>query len=417
MSEEKQSNAAVVVPTAGIETGLAVARVVLKPKKIMPFLGRHPWVFESAIQLVDGEFSDGDVVDLCGAQGKFIARGIINSQSKLQVRLYTWNADEPLDDEFWRRRLERAIQLRREFGGEGSARARRLVFSEADGLSGLIVDQYADFVVAQVNALAMARRWERILPGLVELTQPRGIIVRADKSAIKEEGLQLETHVAWGSGPEGPIFVEENGIRFGVDVLGGQKTGFYLDQAENRGAAAKYLKGRRVLDVFCYTGGFSLAASRLGQAAEVIGVDGSDRAITLARANAELNGITNARFEQRDGFEAVDEFRSRGEKFGGVILDPPKFARGRRQVDEALRAYHRINRVAVDLLVPGGILVTCSCSGGVSREDFMSMLSGVAQRTGRDIQVLEQRGAAADHPTSVTCLETDYLKCFICQVG
>jgi 23S rRNA (cytosine1962-C5)-methyltransferase len=251
---------------------------------------------------------------------------------------------------------------------------------------------------------------------LAELTQPRAIVARGDKSIAKEEGFEFPTTVAWGEDPTGPVFIEEHGVRFGVDLLGGQKTGFYLDQAENRGAAARYLRDRRVLDLFCYSGAFSLAASRLGSARQVLGIDGSDRAITLARANAELNGVANVRFEQQDAFEALDELRSRGEAFGAVILDPPKFARNRRQVDEALRAYHRVNRVAVDLLEPNGILVTCSCSGGVSREDFLHMLAAVAQKSGRDIQILEQRGAAADHPTSVCCLETDYLKCFICRV-
>ncbi len=404
------------VVSAASDSGVAVARVVLKPRKSLPFFGRHPWVFESAIQYTDGEFTDGDVVDLFGEKEKFIARGIINTRSKLQVRLYTWNEDEPLDEGFWRRRLERAVQLRRDLAVIAPAQARRLVFSEADGVSGLIVDQYGEYLVAQLTAVAIARRWERLLPILVELTQPRGVIARGDKSMSKEEGFELDAGVAWGEGPDGQVFIDEQGVRFGVDLLGGQKTGFYLDQAENRSAAAKYLRGRRVLDLFCYTGGFSLAASHLGGAVEVLGIDGSDRAITLARANAELNGVGNVRFEQQDGFEALDELRSRGEKFGAVILDPPKFARNRRQVDEALRAYHRINRLAVDLLSPNGILVTCSCSGGVSREDFLLMLSGVAQKSGRDIQVLEQRGASADHPISVTCLETDYLKCFVCRV-
>jgi 23S rRNA (cytosine1962-C5)-methyltransferase len=403
-------------PQAAADTGLAAARVVLKPRKAMPFLGRHPWVFGSAIQYIDGEFVDGDVVDLLGEKAGFIARGVINTRSKVHVRLYSWNESVALDDSFWRSRLESAVQLRRSLDLLGSHRAGRLVFSEADGLSGLIVDQYGEYLVAQLNALAIARRWDRLLPILVDLLKPKGVIVRGDKSLAKEEGLEVETQVAWGEAPDGPVFIEQHGIRFGVDLLAGQKTGFYLDQADNRVAAARYLTGRRVLDLFCYSGAFALLASRLGGAAEVLGIDGSERAIATARANAELNGTTNVRFEQRDGFEALDELRSQGEKFGAVILDPPKFARHRGRVDEALRAYHRINRLAVEILEPNGILVTCSCSGGVSREDFFLMLSAVAQKTGRNIQVLEQRGASADHPTSVSCPETDYLKCFICRV-
>jgi 23S rRNA (cytosine1962-C5)-methyltransferase len=407
----------IVQSSAEADSGWATARVVLRPRKALPFFSRHPWVFESAIHYIEGEYTDGDVVDLLGEQQRFIARGILNTRSKLQVRLYTWDEHEPLAEAFWRKKLERALQLREDWIAAAPSQPRRLVFSEADGLSGLVVDRYGEFLVAQVNAVAIARRWDRLLPILVELTQPRGVIVRGDKSLTKEEGLEPQTGVAWGEGLSGPIFIEEHGVRFGVDLLGGQKTGFYLDQAENRVAAARYLHGRRVLDLFCYTGGFSLAAARIGGAADVLGIDGSERAITLARANAELNGIANARFEQRDAFEALDELRTAGEPFGAVILDPPKFARGRRQVDEALRAYHRINRVATDLLEPGGILVTCSCSGGVSADDFLGMLAGVAQKSGRDLQVLEQRGAAPDHPVSVSCRETNYLKCFICRVG
>jgi 23S rRNA (cytosine1962-C5)-methyltransferase len=169
--------------------------------------------------------------------------------------------------------------------------------------------------------------------------------------------------------------------------------------------------------MFCYSGGFALNASRHGRATEVIAYDTSNKALSLARANAELNGIANVHFEQGDGFDVLDRLVARRQRFGGVILDPPKFARSRQAVDEAMRAYHRLNRLAVELLEPGGILVTCSCSGHVTREDFLHMLSGVAQQTKRDIQILEQRGAAADHPVAATCLETEYLKCFICRAS
>jgi 23S rRNA (cytosine1962-C5)-methyltransferase len=201
-----------------------------------------------------------------------------------------------------------------------------------------------------------------------------------------------------------------------VDLRTGPKTGFYLDQRENRQAAATYLGGRRVLDLFCFSGGFSLAAAKLGGAHEVLGIDSSDKAIALARANAELNGVTNARFVQEDCFQALERRVAAAERFSAVILDPPKFTRTRQSVNDALRAYHRINRLAVELLEPDGILVTCSCSGSVSREDFLAMLAGVAQKTRRGLQVLEQRGAAPDHPVSPTCPENEYLKCFVCRV-
>lgn len=396
-------------------TGVPSARVVLKPRKAQPFFGRHPWVFEGAIQYVEGECVDGDVVDLLTDRGNFIARGIINTRSKLHVRLYTWHETELLDASFWRQRLQTAFQLRRDLP-RGERQAMRLVFSESDGLSGLIIDRYLDHLVVQLNSLAMSARWSILEPLLVELQQPTSIILRGDSSIAKEEGTELKNGAAWGEPPTGPIEISEHGVRYGIDLFGGQKTGMYLDQSENHRSAAAYMQGRRMLDVFCYTGGFSLSASQLGNAANVIGIDGSERAIATAQANAQRNGIQNVVFQVGDGFQSLDEFRTRGEKFGAVILDPPKFARSRRQVDEALRAYHRINRLAVDLLDPGGILTTCSCSGGVSREDFMLMLSGVAQKSGRTIHILEQLGAAPDHPVSATCPESEYLKCFICRV-
>ena len=208
------------------------------------------------------------------------------------------------------------------------------------------------------------------------------------------EEIELRDGLYWGQAPEGPVFIEENGLRYGVDLAEGQKTGFYLDQRENRRVAASYLSGRRVVDMCCYSGGFSLAASVLGNAREVWGFDTSQKAVALAKANAELNGVTNARFDPGDCFAVFETLAARRERFGAAIVDPPKFARSRGSLDEALRAYHHLNRLALSVLEPGGILVTCSCSGHVSREDFLYMLVGVAQQSKRNIQILETRGAA-----------------------
>jgi 23S rRNA (cytosine1962-C5)-methyltransferase len=407
------------------------------------------------------------VVDLVSEKRKFIGRGILNRRSRLMVRLYTWKASQGLDDDFWRQRIERAVMLRSQLGYDQPTDAARLVYSEADGLSGLVIDRYAGHLVVQVNSLAVALRADRLVELLAEQLAPDSITLRCDAGIAKAEGIVLGSRtptasggafadslpddaemqpassedleygeepsagpepgplgspplaegLRWGRLPSGPVFVEEHGLRYGVDLLAGQKTGFYLDQRENRRAAAVYMRGRQVLDLFCYSGGFSLAASRLGAAREVLGIDTSDRAVALARANAALNSISNVHFEQGDGFQVLDEFLSAERRFEAIVLDPPKFTRSRQGVDDALRAYHRLNRVAVDLLEPGGILVTCSCSGSVSREDFLQMLAVVAQKCGRDIQVLEQRGASPDHPVSATCRESEYLKCFICRVG
>ena len=393
-----------------------MTQVILKPRKARPFYGRHPWVLDSAIDRVEGAPADGDVVDLLSDKGKFIARGVFNSRSRIRVRLYTWDAATPLDDAFWRTRIEAAVGLRRQLGYDDPQGAARLIFSEGDGLSGLIVDRYADYLAVQVTAQAMAVRLPQIVPMLVELVHPKGIMIRTERGVSRTEGIELRDGPYWGSPPDGPLMIVDHGLKYEVDLAEGQKTGFYLDQRENRVAAARYFRDRRVLDMFCYSGGFSMAASAIGGARDVLGVDTSQRAVMLAWANVQRNGLQNVRFQEGDGFQTLESLLAAGERFGGVILDPPKFARSRSAVDEALRAYHWLNRLGVSLLEPGGILVTCSCSGHVTREDFLYMLVGVAQQTGREIQVLEQRGASPDHPISAACLEGEYLKCLICRV-
>lgn len=397
--------------------GLPTATVVLKPKRARPFFGRHPWVLDSAVAKVEGQPADGDVVDLATHDGHFVARGLWNSQSRMRVRLYAFDASTKLDTELWHARLGSALALRKTLGLDERAGATRLVNSEGDDLSGLIVDRYGEYLAVQVTALAMAVRLDTLCDALESLVAPRGILLRgAERGLAKLEGLALVDRVVRGAAPVGPIFVHEHGLKFGVDLAEGQKTGYYLDQRENRQAAARYARGRRVLDMFCYSGGFAVACAVSGGARSVLAVDTSAKAAALARANAELNGAANVTVEAVDAFEKLDALATAGERFGMVILDPPKFARSRSTVDDALRAYHRINRVAVGLLEPGGILVTCSCSGSVSRDDFLQMLSGVAQRSARPIQLLECRGAAADHPVSASCLEGEYLTCVIARV-
>jgi len=406
-------------PSAGPPpSGLPQATVVLKPKRARPFFGRHPWVLDTAVLRVDGTPADGDVVDLATHDGTFVARGLWNASSRLRVRLYAFDAATPLDDGLWAERLAAAVSLRQSLGLAAPDGAARLVNSEGDDLSGLIVDRYGAWLSVQVTALAMSLRLDTICDALETLVAPRGILLRgAERGLAKLEGLHLPDRLVRGTAPTGPIFVVEHGLKFGVDLAEGQKTGFYLDQRDNRQAAARFARGRRVLDMFCYSGGFSTACAVGGGARSVLAVDSSAKATALARANADLNGAANVAVETADAFEKLAALQAAGERFGMVILDPPKFARSRASLDDALRAYHRINRLAADLLEPGGILVTNSCSGAVSREDFLVMLAGVAQRSGRTIQLLECRGAAPDHPVSAGCLEGEYLKCVIARVA
>ena len=403
---------------AAATVGLPVATVVLKPKRARPFFGRHPWVLDTAVLRLDGTPADGDVVDLATHDGTFVARGLWNASSKLRVRLYAFDAATRLDDGLWKSRIASAVALRQSLGLGDVGGATRLVNSEGDDLSGLIVDRYGEWLSVQVTALAMSHRLDTICDALESLVVPKGILLRgAERGLAKLEGLHLPDRLVRGTAPSGPIFVTENGLKFGVDLTEGQKTGFYLDQRDNRQAAARFARGRRVLDMFCYSGGFATACAVSGGARSVLAVDSSAKATALAKANADLNGAANVSVETADAFEKLAALKTAGDHFGMVILDPPKFARSRASLDDAMRAYHRINRLAVDLLEPGGILVTNSCSGAVSREDFLVMLAGVAPRSGRTSQLLECRGAAPDHPVSAGCLEGEYLKCIIARVA
>ena len=396
---------------------LSGATVFIKPKRARPFFGRHPWVLDSAILRVDGNPDSGDVVDVVTHDGNFIARGLWNASSRIRVRLYSFMQDQALDQIFWNARIENAVALRQQLHLFSKKTGCRLINSEGDNLSGVIVDQYGPYLAVQVTALAMAERLDMICDSLERIVQPKGILLRgAERGLGKLEGLHLPDRLLRGEPPDGPIFVEEHGLRFGVDLTEGQKTGYYLDQRENRQAAARYAAGRRVLDMFCYSGGFGVACAVSGNASSVLSVDSSIKAISLARANAELNNATTMTVEQADAFEKLASLEEENAKFGMVVLDPPKFARSRASASDALRAYHRINRLGVDLLEPGGVLVTCSCSGAITRDDFLMTLSAVAQRSGRTLQLLEYRGAAPDHPVNLHCLEGEYLKCVIARV-
>lgn len=393
-------------------------RVVLRARKAQPFFYRHPWVFESAIARVEGDADVGAEALLVSDRGDVIGRGLFNPASKIRLRLYTWNPEEALSTEFFRQRIDRALSGRERLGWEnGPASAMRLVASEGDGLSGLTVDRFGEWLVLQWTSAALARISQDILDHLQERLRPRGVILRTEKGIGQSEGLELGDGLIAGEAPPEQLVISENGLQFGVNLLTGQKTGFFLDQRDNRMAAARYLRDRKVLDLFCYSGGFGLAALKHGPAASVVGVDVSQAAIALAEENARRNNLADrARYETQAAFAALEERIQAGEQFDAVILDPPKMTRSRSSTDQALKGYFSLNRLAVDLLPPGGILVTCSCSGLVSRGDFSQMLASVAMRAGRDIQILEARGAAPDHPTVVSCPESDYLQCFICRV-
>jgi 23S rRNA (cytosine1962-C5)-methyltransferase len=395
---------------------MSVARVVLLPRRARPFYNGHPWVYPGAIASVEGTPADGDEVDLYSHKGNFVARGLYNGRSKIRVRLYTWSPATNLNHEFFSDRLTAAVRLRTYvLRLNGPGQACRLVFSEADGLSGCTVDRYDRWLVVQFTALGLAQRRELLVPTLVERLQPEGVYLRTERGIGTLEGLLLEDGPLWGDVPTEPVIIEENGLRFRVDLAKGQKTGFYLDQRDNRLAVARLAPGRRVLDAFCYTGGFGLYASRAG-AEEVLGIDVSEPALCLARDNARLNGLANLSFVREDVFAYMQTLLEASERFTMVILDPPKFARGKNAVDEAMRGYRRLQTLALRLLESDGILVTCCCSGLITLDMLMDLLAHLAAKERRDIQILERRGQAADHPISVACPESSYLKCVISRV-
>jgi 23S rRNA (cytosine1962-C5)-methyltransferase len=293
-----------------------------------------------------------------------------------------------------------------------------LVYSESDGLSGLIVDRYGDWLIVQFTSLALAGHRETLVELLEEKLKPAGIWLRTEKGIRESEQLDTADGLIAGKEPPRPLFIEEGGMRFGVDVVEGQKTGFYLDQRDNRAAIAQLVRGHRVLDLFCHTGAFGLTALKNGGAKEVLGIDVSEPGLNMARANADLNDVgAKIRFENAKVFDALERLAAAGEKFDTVILDPPKMTRHRAGMNQALRGYFSLNRMALDVLEPGGLLVTCSCSGLVSRDDFESVLAKVSVQANRPLQILAARGQAADHPVSVQCLETSYLKCYLCRVA
>jgi 23S rRNA (cytosine1962-C5)-methyltransferase len=391
--------------------------VILLPRRARPFFGRHPWVFAGAIARIDGEPADGDEVDLLTHEGVFVARGLFNSQSKIRVRLYSWDPNVHLNRAFFRDRLESALALRQSLLMlDGPGRACRLVFSEADGLSGLIVDHYDRWLVMQFTSLGIARRRELLIELLVELLQPEGVLLRTERGIGAMEGLELRDGPIWGHVPAEPVVITEGSLHFRVDMGAGQKTGFYLDQRDNRLAVAGFAHRRRMLDAFCYTGGFGLQSAHAG-AESVLGIDVSEPALALARENAELNGLRNLTFVAGDVFEQMATLRAAHKRFDVIVVDPPKFARARAAVDDALSGYGRLQSLALSMLEADGILVMCCCSGLVSMDMLEGLLAKGSVQAGRPLQILERRGQAPDHPVLATCPESSYLKCVVCRVS
>ena len=393
--------------------------VVLKPGREKPVRQRHPWIFSGAISAIAPAAADGEIVDVRDAQGAFLARGYLNRRSQIQVRLLTWDAAERIDADFWQRRVRAALALRAALPEVQGCTALRLVNAESDFLPGLTVDRFGDFLVLQAGTLAIDRRKQELAELLLAETGARGVIERSDMAVRRLEGLASVSGRLAGSEPDGMIEVIEDGLHFHVDLLRGQKTGFYTDQRTNRRRVAPYCPGQRVLNAFSYTGAFAVHALRAG-AAHVTNIDSSVEVLTLAESNLRRNGFDPDAIAENiagDVFTVLRDWEAETDRvYDVVILDPPKFAQNQAAVERALRGYKEINRLALRRLRPGGILATFSCSGLVSSDLFQKVVFGAAIDAGRPVQVLESLRQSADHPVAITFPEGEYLKGLIVRV-
>jgi 23S rRNA (cytosine1962-C5)-methyltransferase len=387
----------------------AVSRIVLKPGREKSLRHRHPWVFSGAIASVDGGPASGDTVEVRDANGSFLALAAYSPESQIRARAWTYREAETVDAGFLRERLAAAIGRRAAMLDAGHT-ACRLVHAESDGLPGLVVDRYGEVLVVQVLSAGPERWKDEIVAALASITGLTTIFERSDVEVRTLEGLAPRTGAMLGAAP-GPVGIVEDAIRYEVNVVSGQKTGFYLDQRDNRRIVRDLAAGAEVLNAFCYTGGFSLAALA-GGAKSVLSIDSSEEAIGQAGRNLALNAFDGslAEFRDADVFETVRKLRDQGRQFDLIILDPPKFAPTERHVEKAARAYKDVNLWAFKLLRPGGRLVTFSCSGAVSRDLFQKIVAGAAVDAGVDAAIERPLAASADHPVSLTFPEGEYLK-------
>lgn len=422
--------------------------VTLKPSKDKSLLRRHPWVYANAIDRVDGKPAPGATVIVRAHDGRFLARAAYSPHSQIRLRVWSFDENEPIDHAFFKRRVQRALAHRRAM--ISGTDAVRLVFGEADGLPGLIVDYYVAARGAAHTGDAAARaaeggaaapvapgdgegrgqlvcqfmaagveHWKgAIVAALVAATGCPNVYERSDVSIREKEGLEQTTGVLAGDAPPDTLIANENGVLYHVDVRNGHKTGFYVDQRENRALVAQYARDRDVLNCFCYTGGFSLAALK-GGAKRVVSIDSSGDALALAQRNVAANGFDAARAQwlDADAFKTLRRLVDEGERFDLIVLDPPKFAPTRDSVDRAARAYKDINLSGLKLLRPGGLLFTYSCSGVIDMDLFQKIVAGAAADAKVDARILKRLGAGVDHPLLTAFPEGEYLKGLLLQIA
>jgi 23S rRNA (cytosine1962-C5)-methyltransferase len=392
-------------------------KVTLKSRREKAILRRHPWIFSGAVESVTGDPGPGDVVEIYAADGRWLARGAYSPESQIRIRIWTWNQAEEVDADFIQERMFLSIGARDDIGIPKSTNAYREVHGESDGIPGLIVDRYGDYRVVQFLSVGVERWKDEIVDALSSHGGCLGIYERSDVDVRGLEGLEPRSGKLVGEEPPRRIQIHEGERRYLVDIRDGQKTGFFLDQRENRALVANWIRAGEVLDCFCYSGGFTVAG--LGAGAErVTAVDQSKTALELAEENVRLNGfpVEEVEFLEEDVFQSLRKFRDRGRSFDAVILDPPKFAATSAHVDRAARGYKDVNLLAFKLLRVGGYLLTFSCSGGVTPQLFQKIVADAALDAGVDAVIVGWLSQASDHPVKVYFPEGRYLKGLVCQI-
>lgn len=394
-------------------------RIILKRGKDKPVRKHHPWIFSGAIERLQDIAADGDTVEVYDAGGEWLARAAYNSRSQIAARVWTFEREQAIEADFFEARIRSALALRTRLVGSGKAdeppgqqfqaRGLRLVNAESDGLPGLVVDYYAGHLVTQFLTLGIELHKQTVVEALARVIAPDSIYERSDVDVRKKEGLREAKGLLWGQEPPDRIEIEENGLRFWVNVREGHKTGFYLDQSANRLLATRYMQGD-VLNTFAYTGTFGVYAA-VKNNARVMNVDASAPALELARENFALNGVTdNAAYVTADVFQKLRDYRTQGRTFDAIVLDPPKFVTSQANLERATRGYKDLNMLALQLLNPNGYLITFSCSGLVDARLFQQIVFGASVDAGRDAQIIEKLGQAPDHPTGLNFPEGEYLK-------
>jgi 23S rRNA (cytosine1962-C5)-methyltransferase len=392
-------------------------RLFLAKGREKSLLRRHPWVFSGAVQRVEGKALSGETIDILDSQGKWLARGAYSPESQIRARVWTFQPDEEINIDFFIRRLQQAQSWRDWVAQRDGLDGYRLIAGESDGLPGITIDRFQNFLVLQLLSAGAEYQRPALLSALQHCYPECSIYDRSDVAVRKKEGLPLAQGPVLGDLPPELLPITEHGMKLLVDIQQGHKTGFYLDQRDSRLAARNYSAGRRVLNCFSYTGAFAVSAL-MGGCAQVISVDTSQAALDIARQNVELNklDLNKAEFVRDDVFQLLRNYRTQGEKFDLIIMDPPKFVENKNQLASACRGYKDINMLALQLLNPGGILLSFSCSGLMPTDLFQKILADAAVDAGRDVQFIEQFRQAADHPVIATYPEGLYLKGFACRV-